>query len=79
MQVAPYMGAWIETWRVSRYSTSGHVSRPIWVRGLKQLTLMDGTCDRVRSRPIWVRGLKRALFGVHYGLQLSRALYGCVD
>ena len=54
--VAPYVGAWIET--ISE-STDLHVCRshPMWVRGLK--LIIDGnTSQPIMSHPMWVRGLK---------------------
>ena len=55
-EVAPYVGAWIETLIVLRYVR--HVlSHPTWVRGLKHVseTKVWSLC---RSHPTWVRGLK---------------------
>ena len=35
IQVAPYVGAWIETQRPHGTSLKREVSHPMWVRGLK--------------------------------------------
>ncbi len=59
--VAPRVGAWIETWnfRFKRLLQAG--SHPVWVRGLKQIIrwVMVG---RQLSHPVWVRGLKLLAF-----------------
>ena len=74
--VAPYMGAWIETWRCPRGGIRGG-SHPIWVRGLKQDYTLSQTII-ITSHPIWVRGLKhRAMF--LRKKRKRRTLYGCVD
>ena len=55
--VAPYVGAWIETFNSSRplYIALSH---PTWVRGLKRRH--GRRCKRSGvSHPTWVRGLKR--------------------
>ena len=55
--VAPYVGAWIETWMVSHGSNKLFGSHPMWVRGLKQLIRCWGDIQQW-SHPMWVRGLK---------------------
>ena len=54
--VAPYVGAWIETVARSRWLCR-HSSHPTWVRGLK-LKYADELDSAVKSHPTWVRGLK---------------------
>ena len=55
--VAPRVGAWIETRRVSRCSIRMNMSRPAWARGLKH-TRADVPARKKMSRPAWARGLK---------------------
>ena len=55
-QVAPYVGAWIETQQVARLKAAG-LSHPMWVRGLKLPILMTLVVN-LASHPMWVRGLK---------------------
>ena len=54
--VAPYVGAWIETYLLKHFAKHG-VSHPMWVRGLK-LIISHRASLRVGSHPMWVRGLK---------------------
>ena len=55
-EVAPYVGAWIET--VGEYGeTTFRPSHPMWVRGLK-LAKSDVDKETRESHPMWVRGLK---------------------
>ena len=54
--VAPYVGAWIETCNV-RCTYNQRLSHPTWVRGLKLPSLYNIAC-RQESHPTWVRGLK---------------------
>ena len=56
-QVAPYVGAWIETFVLLHLCTF-IVSHPTWVRGLKLKIGNELFTDRW-SHPTWVRGLKR--------------------
>ena len=56
LQVAPYVGAWIETMIVNRKSYD-NMSHPMWVRGLK-LPKTAQTAAACPSHPMWVRGLK---------------------
>ena len=73
MQVAPYVGAWIET-RPAVHPTSPFQSHPTWVRGLKHFAIvflkfgisrtLRGCVDDCYfgthvSHPTWVRGLKQ--------------------
>ena len=56
LDVAPYVGAWIETSRRARrpgYSAS----HPTWVRGLKPNS-GEKVAKHPESHPTWVRGLK---------------------
>ena len=55
-KVAPYVGAWIETYNVSS-SLTQLTSHPTWVRGLK-LILSKNRINGRMSHPTWVRGLK---------------------
>ena len=55
--VAPYVGAWIETYiRQEGYVFVGR-SHPTWVRGLK-LASNTKNQNHQKSHPTWVRGLK---------------------
>ena len=57
LNVAPRVGAWIETTTEER-SAEIIESHPVWVRGLKPL--QDNFIKYyVVSHPVWVRGLKR--------------------
>ena len=58
--VAPYVGAWIETCACST-SPPGGKSHPTWVRGLK-LGSKNLLINPKRSHPTWVRGLKQIGF-----------------
>ena len=51
------MGAWIETCLLI-FRISGHMSHPVWVRGLKPSTKIFISMF-FRSHPVWVRGLKQ--------------------
>ena len=55
-EVAPYVGAWIETY-VEPRATAWNSSHPMWVRGLKP-TLPLEVASVAPSHPMWVRGLK---------------------
>ena len=57
--VAPLVGAWIETYSV-RVVSAAVWSHPSWVRGLKQEGGAGPTALTL-SHPSWVRGLKRVL------------------
>ena len=54
--VAPYVGAWIETYIFKRLYAEIQ-SHPTWVRGLK-LSTRKGFQAVQKSHPTWVRGLK---------------------
>ena len=58
-EVAPYVGAWIETSRTP-YSAAICRSHPTWVRGLK-LRVKPKTMGPKVSHPTWVRGLKHRM------------------
>ena len=47
-QVAPHVGAWIETRIDLNYSTS-ELSHPMWVRGLKQTPKVDQPLQTCRT------------------------------
>ena len=61
-QVAPYVGAWIET-ILKRQFLINLPSHPMWVRGLKhdkkRLNVLN-----YASHPMWVRGLKPKFKGI---------------
>ena len=54
--VAPYVGAWIETYNGIDLPFQ-HLSHPMWVRGLKRLRVLL-LAMTLKSHPMWVRGLK---------------------
>ena len=56
--VAPRVGAWIETQAVREEGIIARKSRPAWARGLK-LTYNGTTLYKTPSRPAWARGLKQ--------------------
>jgi len=55
-EVAPCVGAWIETGSPV-FDKKGHMSRPAWARGLKPADAND-VYGGLKSRPAWARGLK---------------------
>ena len=57
--VAPYVGAWIETPATTRSSWQPTWSHPTWVRGLKLVAICSAIVAFL-SHPTWVRGLKRS-------------------
>ena len=57
--VAPYVGAWIETFIPVILSTTMPRSHPTWVRGLKHYSVVASLLDEL-SHPTWVRGLKQS-------------------
>ena len=75
--VAPHVGAWIETNEKELKVEEVFESHPMWVRGLKHiLTLIN--MKNLWSHPMWVRGLKHgAYIGDSYST--SRTPCGCVD
>jgi len=69
--VAPRVGAWIETLRQA-VAVRGIPSRPAWARGLKRHRRRRAAPLR-KSRPAWARGLKPVLRDLsRKTLQLSR-------
>ena len=74
--VAPYVGAWIETSLKEVYVEDSE-SHPTWVRGLK-LGKKSIQYSYKKSHPTWVRGLKLIICVVDVG-HLGRTLRGCVD
>ena len=56
VQVAPLVGAWIETTRLNSFC-SCQMSHPSWVRGLKHAIEWKRQSAKM-SHPSWVRGLK---------------------
>ena len=74
--VAPYVGAWIETGRLSQAQQMPR-SHPMWVRGLKRKVYQSGITI-IGSHPMWVRGLKHQTNSAEDFAQ-RRTLCGCVD
>ena len=74
--VAPYVGAWIETYDTFD-EENDNKSHPMWVRGLKQNS-RDKVKLAVESHPMWVRGLKRLNYANAANAD-GRTLCGCVD
>ena len=60
MVVAPYVGAWIETWCSNKNVSLHNKSHPTWVRGLKQVMCTNPLTIK-KSHPTWVRGLKHRI------------------
>ena len=75
-QVAPYVGAWIETIPNLIVNIKA-MSHPTWVRGLKQTIIVE-SLPRNMSHPTWVRGLKPSGEPGKANPQ-GRTLRGCVD
>ena len=61
LDVAPHVGAWIETFTLATGQERGP-SRPTWARGLKRSSDERGWRSH-QSRPTWARGLKQTLAG----------------
>jgi len=57
-QVAPRVGAWIETMHGTGHVKYLQTSRPAWARGLKLIIASNGL-QAPGSRPAWARGLKQ--------------------
>ena len=76
--VAPYVGAWIETYCLLRVMRNTLMSHPMWVRGLKRFLNLHVLLLWFSSHPMWVRGLKPFDSDNEHG-KLSRTLCGCVD
>ena len=76
MNVAPYVGAWIET-RVSGWTESWHGVAP-YVGAWIETTLSGLNNIFTLSHPTWVRGLKQVTEYV-LAVKPSRTLRGCVD
>ena len=74
--VAPYVGAWIETILLLLLFVL-LLSHPTWVRGLKLLHC-SRQHKRTGSHPTWVRGLKLWLVYITKNTS-GRTLRGCVD
>ena len=75
--VAPYVGAWIETWAEKAYRRILWVAPYVgaWIETLN--TIAQSSRQR-ESHPTWVRGLKPS-HRLHYPHSLCRTLRGCVD
>ena len=74
--VAPYVGAWIETFERPAI-LNAQMSHPMWVRGLKPVVYNRLNFEE-KSHPMWVRGLKPSSLVEHVAT-LRRTLCGCVD
>ena len=59
--VAPRVGAWIETTTGATWISAGEKSHPVWVRGLK-LICLSAVHFFAGSHPVWVRGLKHDIW-----------------
>ena len=75
-EVAPRVGAWIETLNVLPLLNL-LTSHPVWVRGLKPLLAYQKVYNDL-SHPVWVRGLKQIRI-YHHLVQYRRTPCGCVD
>ena len=75
--VAPLVGAWIETVVKANESSADAKSHPSWVRGLKQQLAKIGE-TYLESHPSWVRGLKLC-GGDFINNAARRTPRGCVD
>ena len=58
IDVAPHVGAWIETSKSACVCVGRRESRPTWARGLK-LNETKFSLYCYKSRPTWARGLKQ--------------------
>ena len=74
--VAPHVGAWIETLMVLVQKLVWK-SHPMWVRGLKRDEYLAREAARM-SHPMWVRGLKQVI-ALAWGQAERRTPCGCVD
>ena len=75
--VAPYVGAWIETYKPD--VISGHAgSHPTWVRGLKLRYVLHpvGVAHVAPYVGAWI---ETVLLLVNLLMLISRTLRGCVD
>ena len=71
--VAPYVGAWIETAAPANHSAFV-ASHPMWVRGLKHHP-EPHVIEQERSHPMWVRGLKRPHHRLLHGMAVSHPMW----
>ena len=76
LQVAPHVGAWIETSCSSQLPFDVR-SLTMWERGLKHFQVC-ARCHRSKSLPMWERGLKLDYMDEHTKLN-SRSPCGSVD
>ena len=72
-QVAPHVGAWIETRIVFEHRVY-IASLPMWERGLKLVVTTFAMAD-VRSLPMWERGLKLRLSYAIYDIKWSLPMW----
>ena len=74
--VAPYVGAWIETWLFCSFISSSCVAPYVgaWI----ETNEYGFDMQQVESHPTWVRGLKLIIKCHLVNLQ-RRTLRGCVD
>ena len=76
--VAPFMGAWIETGQGVPENRSTTPSLPSWERGLKLVTLLSSVLLS-ESLPSWERGLKHKKIITFSWHKNRRSLHGSVD
>ena len=77
-QVAPYVGAWIETLYQAKNYHSKKVAPYVgaWIETLTMLLVLQSSYV---SHPMWVRGLKRNHKNQLCFAESCRTLCGCVD
>ena len=76
--VAPFVGAWIETPVTGCLMTTGLMSHPLWVRGLKRVVCGQGGCSP-EVAPFVGAWIETELFLTSNIRYVSRTLCGCVD
>ena len=74
--VAPYVGAWIETFMQDSLVNAQRVAPYVgaWI----ETKPSNSDIPMKRSHPMWVRGLKRGVLTL-FEIRLCRTLCGCVD
>ena len=77
IQVAPYVGAWIET-MMEILRESSRRSHPTWVRGLKPLTLSPYDLTK-KVAPYVGAWIETLIKGRTLSINICRTLRGCVD
>ena len=76
-EVAPFMGAWIETPHAGRYSRRGP-SHPSWVRGLKRIKIPNLGVP-IKVAPFMGAWIETNRWAMTSSKCRSRTLHGCVD